>query len=186
MEPTAIALGANIRACRNKRKMSLNELSRRTGIAASNLSSMELGKSSPTLNTLVKIAAAFNMKAGMLLDEVLYKNVVMCPKGEGENLATDSDTFSIRLLTSEVPLNRMESLIITLKPLSQTTRSVHTACDRFLYCLSGEPRVFVGDEAYVVREGDSLYVSPEVEMQFENPGVGQASVLVVSLTDRGV
>ena len=63
MKPDAINLGANIRASRNKRKMSLTELSEKTGIAASNLSSIELGKSSPTLNTLVKIAAAFQYES---------------------------------------------------------------------------------------------------------------------------
>lgn len=62
-------VGSKIRIFRLRKKISLNELSRMTGIAVSNLSSMELGKSSPTLSTLVKIADAFEVRAGVFLDE---------------------------------------------------------------------------------------------------------------------
>jgi len=186
MKPDAINLGANIRASRNKRNMSLTELSEKTGIAASNLSSIELGKSSPTLNTLVKIAAAFNMKAGMFLDEILYKKAVMCPKGAGEKLPTDSEKVSARLLTSGIALNRMESVTLTLDPSAQISRTDQGSSDRFIYCLSGAITVLVEDESHILHEGDSLYIKPEVGVRFENRGRRDATILVVSLTDRVV
>ncbi len=186
MAPSAIDLAANIRAFRNKRNMSLTELSQKTGIAASNLSSIELGKSSPTLNTLVKIAAAFDMKAGMFLDEILYKKAVKCPKGEGENLPTDSAKVSVRFLTSGVALNRMESAIVTLDPSAQTSQTDQGFFDRFIYCLSGAITVLVEDEVHILQEGDSLYIMPEVKARLENRGRRQGTVLVVSLTDRGL
>jgi transcriptional regulator with XRE-family HTH domain len=184
MKPDAIHLGANIRAARNKRKMSLTELSDKTGIAASNLSSIELGKSSPTLSTLVKIAAAFNMKAGMFLDEILYKKAVMRPKGAGETLPTDSEKVSARLLTSGIALNRMESVMLTLDPSGQTSRVGQGSSDRFIYCLSGEITVLAEDEAHVLREGASVYLLPQVDVRFENRGRRKATILVVSLTNR--
>jgi quercetin dioxygenase-like cupin family protein/DNA-binding Xre family transcriptional regulator len=184
MKPDAINLGANIRASRNKRKMSLTELSDKTGIAASNLSSIELGKSSPTLNTLVKIAAAFNMKAGMFLDEILYKKAVMRPKGAGETLPTDSDKVSARLLTSGIALNRMESVMVTLDPSAQMSPKNLGASDRFIYCLSGEITVLVEDETHVLSEGASVYIMPDVDARFENRGRSEATGLIVSLTDR--
>jgi transcriptional regulator with XRE-family HTH domain len=186
MKSDAINLGANIRASRSKRKMSLIELSGKTGIAASNLSSIELGKSSPTLNTLVKIAAAFNMKAGMFLDEILYQKAVMCRKGAGERLPSDSKKISLRLLTCGAALNRMESVMVILEPSTQISRTAQGSSDRFIYCLSGEISVLVEDEAHVLREGDSVYLLPQVEARFENRARDQATVLVVSLTDRGV
>lgn len=180
MKHEAINLGANIRAARNKRKLSLTELSEKTGIAASNLSSIELGKSSPTLNTLVKIAAAFNMKAGMFLDEILYKKAVMRPKGAGKMLPTDSEKVSARLLTSGIALNRMESVMLTLDSSAQTTRVGQGSSDRFIYCLSGEITVVVEDEAHVLSEGDSVYIMPDVDARLENRGRGEATALVVS------
>jgi transcriptional regulator with XRE-family HTH domain len=70
MSSSEIHVAEQIRAFRKKKKLSLTDLSKLTGIAASNLSSIELGKSSPTLNTLVKIASAFHLRAGLFLDEV--------------------------------------------------------------------------------------------------------------------
>jgi transcriptional regulator with XRE-family HTH domain len=184
MKPDSINLGANIRASRNKRKMSLIELSEATGIAASNLSSIELGKSSPTLSTLAKIAAAFDIRAGMFLDEILYKKAVFCPKGEGESLPIEPDGVSARLLTSGVALNRMESVMLTFDPSAQITRTDQGSSDRFIYCLSGEITLVVDDEAHVLSRGASVYLAPKVEARFENSGGRKATVLVVSLKDR--
>ncbi len=62
MDRLTRGVGARIRLYRRKKNLSLTDLSRLTGIAASNLSSIELNKTSPTLNTLIKIADAFDMK----------------------------------------------------------------------------------------------------------------------------
>jgi len=180
-----IHFGANIRAFRNKKKISLIELSERTGIAASNLSSIELGKSFPTLNTLMKIAAAFEMKAGIFLDEVLYNKTVKCPKGLGEIFPMDSEKVSVEILTSRVALNCMESKIISLHPSATIDQSDQVDSDRFIYCLSGEITILVSDEENFLQAGDSLYIMPEVAARLENRGWVKASALVVSLTDRG-
>jgi transcriptional regulator with XRE-family HTH domain len=71
-------VGAKIRAFRKAKGLSLVELSKRTGIAPSNLSSIELNKSSPTLSTLLKIAHAFEMRLGEWLDEALYSKATLC------------------------------------------------------------------------------------------------------------
>lgn len=186
MGPDVINFGANIRAFRNKKKMSLIELSQKTGIAASNLSSIELGKSFPTLNTLMKIAAVFNMKAGIFLDEILYKKAVKCSKGLGKKLPLDSEKVSIELITSGVALNRMESAKIVLYPSSAMNQADQIDSDRFVYCLSGEITILTEDEENLLQEGDSLYIMAEVEARLENRGLRQASVLVVRLTNRGL
>ena len=186
MGPDVINFGANIRAFRNKKKMSLIELSEKTGIAASNLSSIELGKSFPTLNTLMKIAAVFDMKAGIFLDEILYKKAVRCPKGLGKKLPVDSEKVSIELLTSGVALNRMESTMIVLNPSAATNQADQIDSDRFVYCLSGEITILTEDEENVLQEGDSLYIMSEVDARLENRGWREASALVVGLTNRGL
>jgi len=186
MGPDVINFGANIRAFRNKKKMSLIELSEKTGIAASNLSSIELGKSFPTLNTLMKIAAVFNMKAGIFLDEILYKKAVKCPKGLGKKLPMDSEKVSMELLTSGVALNRMDSALIALYPSSVIKQADQIGTDRFVYCLSGEITVLTEDEENLLQEGDSLYIMPEVNARLENRASREASALVVSLTNRGL
>ena len=51
MDLSEVNIGAKIRWYRKRKNISLAQLSAVTGIAASNLSSIELNKTSPTLNT---------------------------------------------------------------------------------------------------------------------------------------
>jgi XRE family transcriptional regulator, regulator of sulfur utilization len=184
MTSSDIDIGANIRAFRQKKKLSLNELSRLTSISASNLSSMELGKSSPTLSTLTKIAAAFDMKPGAFLDEVLYHKAVLCRKSDFTDKLTETDDFSMGVLTANVHANRMESSILVLKPRGKPLRAWGEGADRFLYCLRGEVTASVGDEFYVLGEEDSLYLLPEATTELRNPGATDASLLIVRLKSR--
>jgi XRE family transcriptional regulator, regulator of sulfur utilization len=184
MSDTDIDLGANIRALRAKRKLSLNELSRITGISASNLSSMELGKSSPTLSTLTKIAAAFGMKAGAFLDRVLYQRAVLCRKEASEDHRTHSGDFSVRALTSDVHGNSMESSIIDLVPAGRPLVLGDTGTERLLYCLQGEVSLKVDEEIYPLEEGDSVYLLPEAACEMSSRTSGPASLLLVTLTIR--
>ncbi len=186
MTPSDIDIGANIRAFRQKKRLSLNELSRLTSISASNLSSMELGKSSPTLSTLTKIAAAFHMKPGAFLDEVLYHKAVLCRKSDLTDKLTETDDFSMHVLTANVHANRMESTILVLKPLGEPLHADGEGADRFLYCLRGEVIASVDEELYVLGEGDGLYLLPEATAELRNRSATEVSLLTVRLKSRRV
>jgi transcriptional regulator with XRE-family HTH domain len=181
MPSSEIKVGEQIRAFRKKRKLSLIELSNLTGIAASNLSSIELGKSSPTLNTLVKIAAAFRLRAGLFLDEVLYKRAALCPKGQGDQLETMSPDVSIELLTCRASLNRMEARIISITGNDPRVSSENDSTDRFVYCLRGTVSAEVDKEIYQLEKGDSLYVLPDARVSLRNETSAESTLLIVAL-----
>jgi transcriptional regulator with XRE-family HTH domain len=175
-------VGAKIRAFRLRKKVSLNELSRMTGIAASNLSSMELGKSSPTLNTLVKISDAFGIKAGIFLDEVLYRKAILCRQSDGEvsKLASGSQSIS---MTCGVWLNKLGVEFLEIGKGERILFASYHG-DRFLYCLQGMLAAQVEDEVYVLRQGDGLYMMPDSEMNLGNEAAGNSSALFVRLNDH--
>ncbi len=181
MPSSEINVGEQIRAFRKKKKLSLIDLSRLTGIAASNLSSIELGKSSPTLNTLVKIASAFQLRAGVFLDEVLYKKAVFCPKCEGTNAEALSPGVSTELLTGKATLNKMEAKIASLNSPDRWVPFGDDYTDHFVYCLHGAVTAEVDHEIYRLGEGDGLYLLPEAKATFSNRTAGESSLLIVTL-----
>ena len=142
---------------------------------------MEHGKSSPTLSTLAKIAAAFNMKAGAFLDEALYGKAVLCPNGQGREMATAVTDVSVRLLTGNVYANRMEAMTLVLRPGCEPLSPPVTATDRFLYGVDGEVTVKAGEETYAVKKGDALYLVPEAEVELGNQTGATAAILLVTL-----
>jgi transcriptional regulator with XRE-family HTH domain len=62
-------LAANLRRLRIARRLSLSELARATGMSKATLSSVESGRSNPTVETLASLAAALRVSLGELLEE---------------------------------------------------------------------------------------------------------------------
>jgi transcriptional regulator with XRE-family HTH domain len=62
-------LAVNLRRLRIARRLSLSELARATGMSKATLSSVESGRSNPTIETLASLAAALRVSLGELLEE---------------------------------------------------------------------------------------------------------------------
>ncbi len=62
-------LAANLRRLRIARRLSLSELARATGMSKATLSSVESGRSNPTVETLAALASALRVSLGELLEE---------------------------------------------------------------------------------------------------------------------
>lgn len=62
-------LAANLRRLRIARRLSLSELARATGMSKATLSSVESGRSNPTIETLAALAGALRVSLGELLEE---------------------------------------------------------------------------------------------------------------------
>ncbi len=62
-------LAANLRRMRIARRLSLSELARATGMSKATLSSIESGRSNPTVETLASLAEALRVSLGELLEE---------------------------------------------------------------------------------------------------------------------
>lgn len=62
-------LAANLRRMRIARRLSLSELARATGMSKATLSSVESGRSNPTVETLAALAGALRVSLGELLEE---------------------------------------------------------------------------------------------------------------------
>jgi transcriptional regulator with XRE-family HTH domain len=183
-----IDVGSKIRELRKRKNLSLTRLSELTGIAASNLSSLELNKSSPTLNTLVRIADAFNMKVSEFLDEVVYEKVVLRRRGQGTSLETASPGHSVTVLFGDEPHHMLESRLIALVPESREFAVVPSETDRYLFCFEGTVAVRVGGVEYGLDAGDSMYLLGGQGFSLRSNEHEEATVLLVSLAEqrRGV
>jgi len=180
MRTDTARIGAKIRAYREKKKVTLVELSKLTGIAASNLSSIELDKTSPTLSTLMKIASVFGVKVGAFLDEALYRKAVMCP---ADAIAQESETHAQVLttrLTAGVAMNRMDGRVITLSSGHDAVALEGRGTDRLVYCLEGAATLQVDEEEFFLNRGDALYLLPEASAWVTSFGSVACSLLVVS------
>jgi transcriptional regulator with XRE-family HTH domain len=155
-------IGGKIRSYRKRRKFSLNRLSALTGIAASNLSSIELGKTSPTLGTLVKIAAVFEMRVSEFLDETLYPKCTVLESSLSMALASGA---ARKDLTAGVTGSKLKAHMIGITRPNPHRVSIRE--DTFLMCLQGSLSVCADEETFTLNPGASLYCRPWVEIRLE-------------------
>jgi transcriptional regulator with XRE-family HTH domain len=79
-------LAANLRRLRIARRLSLSELARATGMSKATLSSVESGRSNPTIETLAALANALRVSLGELLEEPPLGEIRIVRRGRHEML----------------------------------------------------------------------------------------------------
>jgi transcriptional regulator with XRE-family HTH domain len=179
MNQSEIDAGAKIRSYRKRKGLSLTKLSEMTGIAASNLSSLELNKTSPTLQTLARIADAFDVKISEFLDEIFYRKVLICDPDELRPLAKKRKQVMEYHLTSGVTLNRLEAKMMEFLPNAGPTSVPGANTDRFAFVLCGSLLLTTTEEKTLLNEGQGVYLAPDVEAALQNAGLALANVLIV-------
>jgi transcriptional regulator with XRE-family HTH domain len=61
-------LGENLRSAREKRELTQEQLSERTGVQAGEISRIETGKRDPQVSTVLKLAKGLGVGPGQLLE----------------------------------------------------------------------------------------------------------------------
>ena len=89
-------LASNLRRLRIARRLSLSELARATGMSKATLSSVESGRSNPTIDTLAGLAEALRVSLGELLEEPPLDEVRIVRRG-GQGVLDRSDDHGIEL-----------------------------------------------------------------------------------------
>jgi len=156
--------------------MSLRDLSKRSGVSANALSLIERNRTSPTVSTLLAIAAAFNAKVNDFFadagdeknDYVLYR----ASEGAGQR--------DVEPLASKLKAQSLNPVMLRLGPGERFNReaSVHPG-DEFVYCLSGSIECEVGDQLILLGPGDAVTYKGDIPHRIGNPSERVSQALVV-------
>ncbi|MGD9818055.1 MAG: helix-turn-helix domain-containing protein [Desulfomonilaceae bacterium] len=176
MKIDEIDVGARIRAQRKSRKLSLNRLASMTGIAASNLSSIELNKTSPTLGTLARIASAFNMKVSIFVEEIFYDKAAVCIPELLDINQTSSQKVVHSSLTSKLRMNSIEVTHLIFEPGS--VLNTQEGFERFLYCIDGALEARIDVDLFELKKGMGIYLMPESNATFKNTSTADSKILM--------
>ncbi|MFH0958556.1 MAG: XRE family transcriptional regulator [Pseudomonadota bacterium] len=168
MDLSEVNTGAKIRLYRKRKNISLSQLSALTGIAASNLSSIELNKTSPTLSTLAKIADAFGAKVGEFLNGILYRKTVICEQNGKNPSQKHNHDVTEYLLTSDAILNKLEAKILIFAPNTGPISVSPENTDRFAFILKGMIILVTEEDDIQLTEGQGVYMAPDSDASFAN------------------
>jgi len=173
-------LGANLRRLRIRRGLSLERLSKASGVSRAMLGQIELGQSTPTINVVWKIARALGVPFSALISQQRRPRTALLP-GERAKVLTSADgAFSSRGLFPYDEARKVEFYELRLRALSREVADAHASgTTENLIVAVGALELLVDTDRFVLRAGDAVFFEADVPHEYYNPGDVEAVMYLV-------
>jgi transcriptional regulator with XRE-family HTH domain len=177
METTDLQLGSRIRAIRQARRRTLRQVAAQAGVTESFLSQVERDVTSPSIATVQRIARALDLSIAQLFAEETASGRVV--RREARRRVTYPGLQAVdEFLTSNMA-SRLQVILSTIEPGGGTGEEPysHDSDEEVVVVLAGVLDLWVGEEHYVLREGDAITFPSRLPHWNMNRGDSPASVL---------
>ena len=175
-------LGKRIRALRKARKLTLVEISKKTGIDQATLSRIENEKMTGTLDSHMRLAEALGVRLPELYDQVISQIHEAREKAVRRRLETFSHSSGAitQLLTTGILQKKMMPVLLKLKTKGRTeTEEYPSTTERFVYVVRGAVEILIGKEKTPLHQGESLYFDASKPHHFKNASKGASCCISV-------
>jgi len=185
-----LAIGSKIRELRQKQRLTLQDLSSRTGLSTPLLSQVENGHVMTPVATLLKIARALDVGIAWFFREE-EKEVKV-----GLTRASDRKKFHRRphhdasgigytyeLLETRKSRKHIDPLLVTFSVMEKKDMVFYShKGEECVYLLEGELEFRTPDDLELLKPGDCLYFDSDVSHAFRAVGAHPAKALVMIYT----
>lgn len=174
-------LCSRVKELRKKRGWTLEEMSAACAVSRSMLSEIERGRANPTLAVAYRIAQAFGMALGELVEAPAATQRIDVIRADDRTYHFRSDRHCrIRTLSPLHLEKSVEYYEIVLRPAGALRSLPHFEGARELLTVQrGTVRVKSGDDVEELRTGDSAHYPADVNHAIENIGKDEAVVFLV-------
>ncbi|WP_010283057.1 helix-turn-helix domain-containing protein [Bacillus timonensis] len=163
-------LGEKLKEIRKEKRLTIADLAQKTGLSNGYLSNVERNLNSPTIESLRKIVDALSISLVELFqDEDEGTGVVR--KDERVTIVKSNDNSIIYELLSPSRNKSLEAMLLKLQPGAESGEFPHThKGEDFGFIISGKLMYKVGDNTYILEEGDSIYFDSTIPHRYKNIG----------------
>ncbi|MEI8299375.1 MAG: XRE family transcriptional regulator [Pseudomonadota bacterium] len=181
-------LGATSRRLREAQGLTIADVASIAGISPPMLSRLETGHVSPSLETLVALAAALGVKTAALLEEAEQPNEAaqLVTAGHGLEVVRRGTrrghTYHL-LAAQRGPRKSFEPFLVTLTDQSEVFPGFQHPGTEFIYVLNGSLTYRHGSQSYSLGTGDSLTFRADVSHGPESLGKVPIRMLSIIVYD---
>lgn len=169
-EVKALNLGSQIRQIRLKKRLTLQNISDRTGLSKPFLSQIENNLTVPPIATLLKISKALSVNIGQFFQEAPSPDrIVLVREGERKKSPRrtyenpDKTGYGYESLAYPMTDKHMEPFIVEVQPREEKNLLFYNhAGEEFLFGLEGKTEFRAEDQVIVIGPGDSLYFYADI------------------------
>lgn len=170
------AIGPRLRQLRSKKGASLATVARAAGISVGFLSALERSQMSASVGTLRKLARYYKTNILDFYDTADANNHLVRPGARKILEAGPGVQMELLAWGNTV----MEPHLFRIAPNADSGESYTHVGEEFLFVLKGEMQIFLREEEYKLKSGDSFYFESAVPHRWSNPGRMETWVLWVN------
>lgn len=170
-------IGEKIKQLRVKNQLTLEELANRSELSKGFLSQVERNLTSPSIATLEDILEALGTTLGEFFTEAKQEKIVFTSNDFFENFQEDYDIYYV---VPNAQKNMMEPVLMRLKAGGKSQVIRPTEAETFGYVLLGRVKLHYGKQEYIVKKGQTFYISCDQSHYLTNDWESDAKVLWVS------
>lgn len=165
------AVAQHVRALRQSRGWSLDELSGRSGVSKGMVVQIEGARTNPSVGTLSRLADAFGIAVGRLLEPAGTRTVKLIPATAPPLLWRSGYGGFARLLAGATDPSLVELWELQLQPQDNYPAAANPPGARaLLHLLVGGLVVRVGEDDHQVGTGETLDFIADREYSYRNDG----------------
>ena len=158
-------VGKKIKEYRTAKKITLQELARKTGFTRGYLSKIENTKKAPPVSTLIVLSKALEISISDIFGETADRNpACLVKKNERPVMVRDGTVFgyAYQMLAHKFYNKHMHPYLLTLpKNVKENALFQHMG-EEILFVLEGMMRFFHGEKEYLMEEGDCIYFDASI------------------------
>ncbi|GGK56053.1 helix-turn-helix domain-containing protein [Amphritea balenae] len=172
IDPASQVLCSRVTELRKKNKLTLDQLAAASGVSRSMLSQIERGQANPTLAVTFRIAQAFGITIGELVDQPWAASTIEVVHGDdANNLFRADDECRIRTLSPLHMEKNIEFYELRIAPQASLVSAPHfEGTKELLTVTKGAARLTAGDNSRNLAEGDSAHYRGDLEHSIDNCG----------------
>lgn len=175
-------VGKKLKLLRKERKLTLKELSDKSGVAIATLSRMEHDIMTGTIESHINICKSLGVNLADFYRELENesKTISFIKQKEKPDSIHHQKQASIELLTSRIMSKKMMPVLLHVSKNGTSVKEENKpGSEKFIYIFEGSLTAHIGSQSHKLLKGDSLYFDASLPHYFANEGHTDASALYV-------
>jgi transcriptional regulator with XRE-family HTH domain len=171
------AIGGLLKAKRKEMGLTLQELAERSELSAAFLSQAERGKATPSIVSLINIAAALETDIHYFLTPPEPTSLVR--RADDPRFVDIDSPVVYRRVDAQIRNQKMNALLMEIPPGTGLPAVHRGEGEDFFYVIEGEVDYGLGEEVFTLREGDSAHHNTQIDHTVVNKSGKVARLLWV-------
>lgn len=171
------SIGHLLKAKRKELGMTLQELAEKSELSAAFLSQAERSIATPSIVSLINIAKALDIDINYFISPPKPTSLVR-RASDPDYIDIDSPV-SYRRLDSEIRNQKMSALMMEIPPGTSLPRVHRSEGEDFFFVVEGEVEQTIGDEVFILKQGDSAHHNTQIDHSVVNNSKSVAKLVWV-------